>query len=120
MAKKLELKKEIWTLDRIFTCQSFKPMYMLEFPIERCKQQYIGMTGGQLTFCLDEHGGYIIIQVTNRATGAPWNLPRHSLADLKVTILEQTNTKDEEYRKERDKYFIRRFDTFNREINRKW
>ena len=113
-------KKETWTLNRRFTCQTFNIVYMLECQIERCKQRYIGTTGRQLKFRLDEHRGYIINQVTSKATGAHWNLPGHSLADLKVTILEQTNTKDEDYRKEREKYFIRRFDTFNRGINREW
>ena len=113
-------KKETWTLNRRFTCQTFNTVYMLECQIERCKQRYIGTTGRQLKFRLDEHRGYIINQVTSKATGAHWNLPGHSLADLKVTILEQTNTKDEDYRKEREKYFIRRFDTFNRGINREW
>ena len=44
---------------------------MLEFQIERCKQRYIGTTGRQLKFHLDEHRGYIINQVTSEATGAP-------------------------------------------------
>ena len=41
----------------------------------------------------------------------------YSLAELQVTILEQTKFNDEEYRKEREKYFIRKFDTYNDGIN---
>ena len=69
---------------------------------------------------LAEHKGYIDNQVTNRATGAHRNLPGHSLAHLKVIILEQSKYKDEEYIREREKYFIRKFDTFNRGINKEW
>ena len=118
--KEIEInkRKEIWTLNRRFTCQIFNTVYMLKFPIEQCKQQYIGTTGGKLKLCLDEHRGYIINQVTSKAAVAHWNLPGHSLADLKVKILEKK--KNVEYRQERVKYFIKRFDTFNRGINRKW
>ena len=52
--------------------------------------------------------------------GAHYNLPGHNLADLKVTILEQTKSSDEDYRMEREKYFIRKFDAFNKGLNREW
>ena len=45
------------------------------------------------------------------------NLPGHSLDHLKVLILEQVKFKDEEYRLEMEKKFIRKFDTFNEGIN---
>jgi hypothetical protein len=87
---------------------------------QKCDQRYIGTTGRQLKHRLADHRGYIINQVTSRATGAHFNLPGHSLAHLKVTILEQTRSNDEEYRKEREKYFIRKFDTYNLGINKEW
>lgn len=62
--------------------------------------------------------GYITNQVISRATGAHFNLPGHSLADLKFTILEQVRYNDEEYRREREKYFINKFNTFYHGINR--
>ena len=69
---------------------------------------------------LADHRGYITNQVTSNATGAHWNLPGHSLADLGVIILEQTKYKSEEYRKEREQQFTRKFNTFNNGINREW
>ena len=79
-------------------------------------QRYIGTTGRQLKHRLAEHRGYISNLVLSRATGAHWNQPGHSLADLKIVILEQSKNSSE-----REKYFIRRFDTFfilhiNREV----
>ena len=41
-----------------------------------------------------------------RATEAHWNLPGHSMANLRVTVLEQSKYNNEEYRKERGKRFI--------------
>ena len=87
---------------------------------KKCNQRYIGTTGRTLKFRLADHRGYITNQVESRATGAHFNLPGHSLADLRVRILEQTQNHDEDYRLEREKYFIRKFNTFNKGINREW
>ena len=56
-------------------------------------------------------------QQSNRGSLEP---ARHSLAHLKVIILEQIRKSDEEYCREREKYFIRKFDTHNNGINREW
>ena len=69
-------------------------------------------------FKLDEQRGYINNQVLSQATGAHFNLPGHSLADLKATILEQVKYNDEEYSKERESYHIRIFNTYYNGLNR--
>ena len=101
-----------------FNCESFNIIYLIQ--CKKCDQKYIGTTGRQLKHRLADHRGYIFNQVISRATGAHFNLPGHSLAQLQVTILEQTKYNDEEYRKEREKYFIRKFDTYNDGINLEW
>ena len=111
-------QKSTWRIEKKFSCQSFNIIYMLQ--CNKCHQKYIGTTGRQLKHRIADHRGYIAHQVTSRATGHHWNLPGHSLADLKVTILEQSKSKDEDYRKEREKFFIRKFNTFNEGINRAW
>ena len=55
---------------------------------------------------------------TGEATGADCNLPGHSLADMRVTGLEQVKRNCEEYRKERESYYIRKFDTYYNGLNR--
>ena len=59
-----------------------------------------------LKFRLADHRGYINNQVVSKATGAHFNLPGHSLAHLKITILEQVKFNNEEYRREREKSII--------------
>ena len=54
----------------------------------------------------------------DKATGHHFNLPSHSLSDLSVTIIEQVKKNDENYRREREKYFIRKFNTFYSGMNR--
>ena len=45
-------------------------------------------------------------------------MPGHSLSDMTVTVLEKVKTSDDMYRKEREKYFIRTFNTYYRGLNR--
>ena len=65
-----------------------------------------------------DHRGYVTNKIVEKATGAHFNLPGHSLANLTITILEQVKYQDKEYRKERESYFIRKFNTFYKGINR--
>ena len=110
--------KNTWKINRKMNCNNFNIIYLLECQKNQCKQRYIGTTGRELKHRLAEHRGYISNLVLSRATGAHWNQPGHSLADLKVVILEQTRNNSEEYRKEREKFFIRLFDTYNTGLNR--
>ena len=113
-------KKNTWNIEKHISCNTYNSIYLLQCKKENCRQRYIGTSGRQLKFRLADHRGYILNQVVSKATGAHFNLPGHSLAQLSVTILEQTQNNSEEYRKEREKYFIRRFDTYNNGINREW
>ena len=53
-----------------------------------------------------------------RLAGDHFNLPGHSLANVKITILEQVKKLDIMYRKEREKYFINKFNTYHQGLNR--
>ena len=92
---------------------------MIECQKQYCKEKYIGETERELRERISEHRGYIHNKVKSQATGAHFNLPGHSLSDMKVTILEKVKSKDDLYRKERESYHIRKFNTFYRGINRK-
>ena len=64
-----------------------------------------------------DHRGFVYNGRTDKATGAHFNMPGHSLADLRVSIIEQTRGKSAEYRKERENYHIKIFDTHHHGIN---
>ena len=59
-----------------------------------------------LNFRLADHHGYVINQITSKATGAHFNLPGHSLADMSITVIEQTKNNNKQYRKERESIFL--------------
>ena len=79
--------------------------------------RYVGETRRILKFCLAEHRGYVN-SYDDTATGEHFNSPGHSLADMTITNLEKVKSSDDLYRKEREKYFIRKFNTFYQGLNR--
>ena len=86
---------------------------------DNCRQVYIGESKRFLKARLDDHRGYIVNNHLTKATGQHFNLPGHSLADLSVTAIEQAKVNSLIYRKEREEYFIRLFNTFHKGINKK-
>ena len=83
-----------WHLNKTFSCKNYNIIYLIFCEKERCRENiYIGETGKSLERRLANHRGYVVNNMTDRATGAHFNLPGHSLADLKITILEQVKKK---------------------------
>ena len=74
-------------------CQSLKVIYKIECSKDNCKEKYIGETGQIFKYWLDEHRGYVNIKDETQATGAHFNQPGHTLANLQATILELVNKK---------------------------
>ena len=107
---------ETWHINKPFNCETYNCIYMLE--CKRCGNRYIGETGRMMKARLSDHRGYINNQVIAVTTGDHFNLPGHSLADLQLIILEQAKKEDETYKKEREKYFINKFNTFYGGMNR--
>ena len=71
-----------------------------------------------LKFRVADHQCYVTNKVTSQATGEHFNLPGHSLADLRVSVIEQMAIKNSEYRKEKEHYQIRKLNTFHKGINK--
>jgi hypothetical protein len=107
-----------WFLTQNFSCKSHNNIiYMIECNKPKCNQRYIGETERTLHDRICEHVGYIRTLKYEKATGYHFNLPGHSLANMKVSILEKVKVDDLEYRKERETYHIRKFNTFYCGIN---
>ena len=121
--KSITYNKTKWNLNRTLNCNSYNIIYLIECKKDRCKRnenyRYVGETKRPLKYRLADHRGYILNDKENQATGAHFNLPGHSLSDLSVTILEQVRQKDDFYRKEREKYHIRRLNTLHSGMNKK-
>ena len=70
-----------------------------------CNMRYIGETRRILKFRLAEHRGYVTSEDVSKATGEHFNSPGRCVS-------EKVRSTDDLYRKEREKYFIRKFNTF--------
>ena len=105
-------------LNSTLSCKSKNLVYLIECEKERCRQKYIGETERSLKDRTSEHISYIRSKNLAQATGYHFNLPGHSLSDMKVSGLELIKNPDSEYRKERESYIIRKFNSFYKGINR--
>ena len=116
--KSLQINKKQWSIEKKYDCNTFNVVYAIMCKKERCKEAYIGETKRLLRSRIADHCGYVRNQKVDTATGTHFNLPGHSLADMTVTVLEQSKRNNEQYRKQRESYHINRFNTFHKGINR--
>ena len=107
-----------WQINKQMNCNTFNVVYAIQCKKDRCKEVYIGETKRILRFRLDDHRGYVNTGA-DTATGSHFTGPGHSLADMSVTALERVKKNSDPYRKEREEYFIRKFNTLHRGMNRK-
>ena len=105
-----------WKINKRVNCDTKNLVYMIE--CKKCKDRYIGETRRTLRDRLSDHRGYIVNEKTDYVTGHHFNQPGHSLSDLEITIIEKQKTEDDNYRKEREQYFINKFNTFYKGMNR--
>ena len=110
-------KNQIWKINKKVSCLSYNVIYLIECQKENCKKRYIGETKRWLRKRLADHRGNVRDGL-DTATGAHFNSTGHSLSNMKITILEQVRKQDDLYRKERERYFIQKFDTYNNGLNR--
>ena len=91
---------------------------MLECSKDQCKLKYIGETERNLRKRIYEHLGYARNKNEQMITGEHFNLPGHTEANMKFTIIEQCKSDEDEYRKEREKYHISKFNTYYQGMNK--
>ena len=116
--KSFTINNSWWNLNKQLDCNTYNLIYAIFCNKDNCSEVYIGETKRMLHFRVAEHRGYVSKGETDKPTGAHFTMPGHSLADLRVSVIEHTRGRGREYRKEREHYFIRRFDTFYNGMNK--
>ena len=111
-------KNEKWKISENVNCETYNCIYIIECQKEKCQKKYIGQTKRQLKYRIADHRGYITNKVLSTPTGEHFNLPGHSLADMRTSVIEQIKKNDEYYRKERETYCINKFNTYYEGLNR--
>ena len=92
-------------------CKSSNIAYIIECNIERCKQRYVVEPHKKLYDRFSEHLGYLRTKKLKKTTGAHYGRSGHNISNMRVTILEEVRSTNWHYRKEREKYIIRKFNT---------
>ena len=105
-----------WKINKNVNCLTTNIVYLIE--CTKCKERYIGESERALKSRLADHRGYVKNYHFDTATGAHFSKSGHDLSHLSITILEQIKNKNETYRKEREKYFINKFNTFYKGMNK--
>ena len=90
--------------ERKMDCNISNCVYFIECKKEKCNMKYVGETKRILKLRLGDHRGYVD------------NLDESQ--DLSIIILEKVRFSDDLYRKEREKYFIRKLNTYYKGLNR--
>ena len=80
--------------------------------------KYIGETERKFKNRISEHKGYITNNIYTQPTGEHFNEPGHTLSDMKVIIIEKVRKNDTTYRKEREKFHIKQFNTYYNGLNK--
>ena len=106
----------LYPLEAGYSLKLFHSIYLLE--CSKCEQIYIGESKRPVRERISEHAQYVRSILSNKAIGEHFNLPGHSLANIKFTILEQAKKTDDLYRKQRETFFINKFRTLYQGINR--
>ena len=114
---KCEVTGEKHKINSPSECQTTNVIYCIS--CVKCKQQYIGETERTLDARFREHLGYVRNKKLQEPTGSHFNLPRHDISMMKISVLEKIWNPSKSLRKTRESMFIRRFETKYKGMNRK-
>ena len=85
----------------------------------KCRMQYVGESERSLQDRFSEHLGYVKNKHLTKATGGHYNLPGHTVSDMRVTIVEKIHSSDPLIRKQREELFIQKLNTKYKGLNKK-
>ena len=93
-------------------CESERIIYLIECDKPACKGiQYVGKFYGMAKTRLSSHRSSINTKQLKKTIGAHFNGPGHSECNLKFTILERVSSKNPLYLREREIYYMQKFNT---------
>ena len=105
-----------WKIGKQVTCETNNIIYLIH--CDKCQKRYIGESERSLKDRISEHKGYIKNKHLDKATGSHFNERGHNIENMKVCIIEKTKKSSDQYRKERERFFIQKFNTYHNGINR--
>ena len=116
--KKISFNNFTWNINQKLDCNTSNIIHIIECTKDNCKSIYIGESERPLRKHTLEHKGYIQNHMLDKATGEHFNMPGHDITCMKVSIIEKVRKLCVLYRKEREKYFIRKFNSYYKGMNK--
>ena len=98
-------------------CQTKNIIYVIE--CKKCREQYVGESNRSLQHRFSEHLGYVRNKHVNKVTGEHFNLRGHSQSDMQISIIEKIYSNSDQFRKQRERMFICKFNTKYKGMNKK-
>ena len=65
-----------------------------------------------------EHKGYVNSKTLSKTTGFHFNSKGHSVSDMEITILEKVFNPNPQFRKQREKLYIQKYNTRYKGLNK--
>ena len=100
------------------SCDTTWLIYVVNCQKRGCGQQYVGKTERSLRKRFLEHKGYVTNKMFEKATGYHFNTKNHDVCDMTITALEKIYTKDTFFIEEKEREWIRSFNTKYKGMNR--
>ena len=97
-------------------CSTQNIIYLLG--CRKCNQQYIGETERSMKERFLEHKNYVTTNNHSKPTGVHFNLKGHTVSDMEITIIEKIFSQDPRFRKQREKFYIQKFNSRYKGLNR--
>ena len=116
--KSIKTNKFTWKINKQVNCNSSNVVYLLKCDKENCRMEYIGETERPFKQRINEHIGYAKNNHLSKTTGHHFNLPGHTWKNMTFTIIEKVKESDTIYRQEREKFFINKFGTYHKGMNK--
>ena len=102
-------------------CQSENIVYYWKCTKDNCSTfpecEYIGLSKRTFQKRFYEHTYYIKSEKVSEPSGGHFNLPGHSLSDMKGLILEKVRSSDPFVLRAREALLIEKFETYNKGLN---
>ena len=97
-------------------CNTRDVIYCITCSKHKCRLQYIGKTDGQAK---TRFGGHRRDVENNKdcTVGRHFNLPGHSVSDMRFTIIEKVHNTDPFFLRNREKHYIQKFKTRLKGLN---
>ena len=83
------------------------------------EEHTLGETSRTLQSRFSEHLGYVKTKLRSKPMGEHFNLKGHQISDMEIQIIEKIHNTSDQFRKQREKMFIQKFNTKYRGLNQK-